>query len=84
MNQITTSVYQTFERGIGTYVTEYSADCGCRWVVDMYGNVRTVNVCSMCMKKPDLWEDQLSLLPVDGESRPSVHTQTSRDNLSSP
>ncbi len=64
MNQITTSVYQVFERGVGTYVTEYSADCGCRWVVDMYGNVRRVKVCGRCMMHDDLWDDQLNLAVV--------------------
>ncbi len=62
MNQITTSVYQVFDRGVGTYVTEYSAECGCRWIVDMFGRVWRVTVCTDCGKKPDVFEDPLSLL----------------------
>ncbi len=66
MNQITTSVYQTFENGIGTFVTEYSSDCGCRWVVDMYGRVRKVTVCKDCVRKPDVLVGQLDFYPPTG------------------
>jgi len=49
MNQVTASV----ETHVGGHeklmVTCYTGDCGCRWVVDMWGNVRTVEVCRRCM-----------------------------------
>ncbi len=59
--QISASVFTEYEQGYGYMVTEYLTDCGCRWKVDQWGNVRAVRPCRGCMAKKRPWEDQLSL-----------------------
>ncbi len=63
MNQTTALAYKKFDHGDEYWVTEYVSECGCRWVVDQWGNVRSVCVCIPCVKRGYPWEDQLSLLP---------------------
>ncbi len=57
MNPVTAVVQEMFEYGDKFLQVNYAAECGCRWVVDMWGNVRSVAVCRRCMKTPD--RDQL-------------------------
>jgi len=63
-NQVTASVVTVFEYGERVMVTDYTAVCGCRWVVDMWGNVRSVEVCLGCVSL-DLEFDQLNLQLAD-------------------
>ncbi len=51
MDQITAVVEWVAYDGEGLMETSYVADCGCRWRVDMRGNVRMVHVCRACMAK---------------------------------
>ncbi len=68
MHQVSASCYQQFNRGHPTWVTEYSGDCGCRWIVDMWGNVRRIHVCHGCMEgRDELYDvDQLDLSLLAG------------------
>jgi len=66
-NQITATVELQFESGKQFLQVSFLAECGCHWVVDMWGNVRSVTVCSHCRLVPDVWEDQLTLLLVADE-----------------
>jgi len=64
MNQITASV-ETVHYGHERMVTtRYLSECGCEWVVDMWGNVRTVEICHRCNSR---WvvEPQLNLKLID-------------------
>ena len=47
MDQITASV-ETIHYGHEGRVltTRYLSECGCEWVVDMWGNVRRVQICA--------------------------------------
>ncbi len=63
MDQITASVVRwTDMDGKHLMITHYVGDCGCRWQVDMWGNVRRVEVCDGCNSRESDWERQLSLL----------------------
>ena len=46
MNQVTASTGLEYENGKQCYVTNYLANCGCHWQVDMWGNVRRIKICS--------------------------------------
>ena len=66
-DQITASVQPQSENGKEFLQVSFMAECGCHWVVDMWGNVRSVKVCHGCMGVRSAWEDQLSLrLVADG------------------
>ncbi len=52
MDQISASVHTEYENGTQYLITEYSAECGCMWRVDMWGYVRRVHVCWSCMGVP--------------------------------
>ena len=56
---ISASCFTEFENGYGYMITEYLADCGCNWKVDMWGNVRAAKVCALCMS---VTPEQFSLL----------------------
>ena len=61
-HQISASLFTEFENGYGYMITEYLATCGCQWKVDQWGTVRAVRPCRTCVRKPYVWEDQLSLV----------------------
>jgi len=61
MNQITAVVESAFEEGKQYLQVDYHAVCGCHWVVDMWGNVRSVRICQQCRDIAYPWEDQISL-----------------------
>jgi len=46
MDQVT-AVVETlyYEQGVQLLTTKYLSECGCEWVVDMWGNVRRVVIC---------------------------------------
>ena len=48
MDQVTGAVSRRYDGGEQFLITSYIAECGCRWVVDMWGNVRTVEICHHC------------------------------------
>ncbi len=48
MDQVTASVENQYDGVRRVLITRYTAECGCRWVVDMWGNVRTVEICDHC------------------------------------
>jgi len=51
-----------FHDGLKVFISHYLAACGCRWDVDMWGNVRTVSVCLRCGSVGrGIWEDQREL-----------------------
>ena len=64
MDQVTASVESRYDGAERFLITSYMAECGCRWVVDMWGNVRTVEICHRCNTR---WvvEPQLNLKLVD-------------------
>ena len=75
MDQVTASVETIHERNLCVLTTHYFSDCGCEWVVDMWGNVRRVKICPRDTN--DIrWEDQLTLfptgLPWDGPLKPDA------------
>ena len=45
MDQVTASIQMTVEGNYRLLTTEYLSECGCEWVVDMWGNVRRVKIC---------------------------------------
>ncbi len=60
MDQVTASIQMTVEGNFRLLTTEYVSECGCQWVVDMWGNVRRVRICPR--DTDDIrWQDQLSL-----------------------
>ena len=61
MDQVTALCHLEVEYGTEYYVTDYLAECGCHWRVDMWGNVRTVVICHRCNSR---WvvDPQLALL----------------------
>jgi len=62
MDQITASLETVHEGNLRVLTTRYLSECGCEWVVDMWGNVRRVVVCERDTN--DIrWEDQLMLFP---------------------
>ena len=66
MVQVSATVQSGYEASTGRYLeVSYLALCGCRWVVDMWGNVRSVTVCEKCCRVPLDRERQLSLLVED-------------------
>ena len=46
MDQITASVETVHEGNLWVLTTRYLSECGCEWVVDMWGNVRRVRICA--------------------------------------
>ena len=58
MDQVTASVEMIHEGNLCVLTTRYLSECGCEWVVDMWGNVRRVKICPRDTN--DIrWEDQL-------------------------
>lgn len=45
MDQVTAVVEMVYEKGLRLLTTKYLSECGCEWVVDMWGNVRRVRIC---------------------------------------
>jgi len=45
MDQVTAVVETVFEGDLRLLTTRYLSECGCEWVVDMWGNVRRVVIC---------------------------------------
>ena len=45
MDQVTAVVETLHEGPLCVLTTRYLSECGCEWVVDMWGNVRRVKVC---------------------------------------
>jgi len=77
-DQISTSISTVYENGRKVKVTGYVGGCGCAWLVDMWGNVRSVYVCSRCMKV-DRHADQLLFFdltpePAAAESKATPHS----------
>lgn len=63
MDQVTASVETIHEGNLRVLTTRYLSECGCEWVVDMWGNVRRVVVCERDTN--DIrWIDQLQLFPT--------------------
>ena len=58
MDQVTASVETIHEGPLCVLTTRYLSECGCEWVVDMWGNVRRVKICPRDTN--DIrWENQL-------------------------
>jgi len=65
-NQISAVVTSGYEDGRQFLQVEFHAICGCEWVVDMWGNVRSVRVCHMCsLNHRYPGQDQLNLQLAD-------------------
>ena len=45
MDQVTAVVESVHEGQFCLLTTRYLSECGCEWVVDMWGNVRRVCIC---------------------------------------
>ena len=45
MDQVTAVVETIHEGSLQLLTTRYLSECGCEWVVDMWGNVHRVMVC---------------------------------------
>jgi len=45
MDQVTAVVETIHEGNLRVLTTRYLSECGCEWVVDMWGNVRRVVIC---------------------------------------
>ena len=45
MDQVTASIETIHEGTLRVLTTRYLSECGCEWVVDMWGNVRRVMIC---------------------------------------
>jgi len=45
MDQVTASVESVYEGNTRLLTTRYLSECGCEWIVDMWGNVRRVMIC---------------------------------------
>jgi len=67
-DQVSAVVTSGYDEGRRFLQVEFLALCGCRWIVDMWGNVRSVEACHMCVlnhKYPH--DDQINLeLAADG------------------
>lgn len=59
MDQVTAVVEMVYEDELRVLTTRYLSECGCEWVVDMWGNVRRVEICSRDMNNCRL-SDQLN------------------------
>jgi len=59
MDQVTASIQTVFEGNFRLLTTQYLSECGCAWVVDMWGNVRRVKICAR--DTDDIRLDQLTL-----------------------
>ena len=71
MDQVTASVEMIHEGQFRVLTTRYLSECGCEWVVDMWGNVRRVKVCPRDTN--DIrWEDQLNLGLLEGADLDSM------------
>ena len=46
MDQVTASIETIHEGSFRLLTTRYVSECGCEWVVDMWGNVRRVKICA--------------------------------------
>ena len=66
MDQVTASVEMIHEGNLCVLTTRYLSECGCEWVVDMWGNVRRVKICPRDTN--DIrWENQLTLFPPEDD-----------------
>ena len=45
MDQVTAVIETIHEQDLRVLTTRYLSECGCEWVVDMWGNVRRVMIC---------------------------------------
>ncbi len=61
MDQVTSSTFTAFDEGRPYLVTSYTAECGCHWKVDMWGNVRKVRICQCCLSPELMHRLQLGL-----------------------
>ena len=62
MDQVTAVVETIHEGTLRVLTTRYLSECGCEWVVDMWGNVRRVVICARDADHGyPIWEDQLRL-----------------------
>jgi len=60
MDQVTASIETIHEGPLCVLTTRYLSECGCEWVVDMWGNVRRVKICPRDTDDVRRW-DQLDL-----------------------
>jgi len=65
MDQVTAVVETIYEGDLRVLTTRYLSECGCEWVVDMWGNVRRVMICEKDVQRGYPSEDQISL-PFEG------------------
>ena len=82
MDQITAVVETIHYADQRVHTTRYLSECGCEWVVDMWGNVRRVKICPR--DTGDIrWENQLgsptSSARVSDSSRRSSLSRSSID-----
>ena len=69
MDQVTASVETIHEGTLCVLTTRYLSECGCEWVVDMWGNVRRVKICPRDTN--DIrWENQLNFFPMGSRTGP--------------
>ena len=70
MDQVTASIETIHEGQFHVLTTRYLSECGCVWVVDMWGNVRRVKICPRDTNEIP-WEDQLAF-QWDGPLKPDA------------
>lgn len=64
MDQVTAVVETVYEGNLRLLTTRYLSECGCEWVVDMWGNVRRVMICVRDTDTNDGLDDQGWLWPT--------------------
>jgi len=69
MDQVTASIQMTVEGNFRLLTTEYISECGCQWVVDMWGNVRRVRICPRDSQGDIRDWDQLPLFTLEAPRR---------------
>ena len=79
MDQVTASVEMMHEGQFRLLTTRYLSECGCEWVVDMWGNVRRVKICPR--DTDDIRDDQIWMWPV-AEPADEFWKHNDRDSLS--
>jgi len=62
MDQVTAVIETIHEGNFRVLTTRYLSECGCAWVVDMWGNVRRVVIC--LRDTDDIRDEQGWLWPV--------------------
>jgi len=68
MDQVTASIETLHEGPLCVLTTRYLSECGCEWVVDMWGNVRRVQICPRDTDDVRQW-DQLDLGLLERDPR---------------